>query len=74
MGLFRSEFLLLQSEYYKDEEKQYEVYKNVLLEMDGRPVTIRTLDIGGDKTLPGMEQHNEKNPLLGWRGYQVLSY
>ena len=68
VGLFRSEFLLLQSEYYKDEEKQYEVYRNVLLEMDGRPVTIRTLDIGGDKTLPGMEQHNEKNPLLGWRG------
>ena len=68
IGLFRSEFLLLQSEYYKDEEKQFEVYKNVLSEMDGRPVTIRTLDIGGDKTLPGFEMHNEKNPLLGWRG------
>ncbi len=68
VGLFRSEFLLLQSEYYKNEEKQYEVYKNVLEEMDGNPVTIRTLDIGGDKTLPGFDQHNEKNPLLGWRG------
>ena len=68
IGLFRSEFLLLQSEYYKDEEKQFEVYKNVLSEMEGRPVTIRTLDIGGDKTLPGFEVHNEKNPLLGWRG------
>ena len=68
VGLFRSEFLLLQSEYYKNEEKQYEVYKNVLEEMDGNPVTIRTRDIGGDKTLPGFDQHNEKNPLLGWRG------
>ncbi len=36
--------------------------------MEGKPVTIRTLDIGGDKTLPGFEKHNEKNPLLGWRG------
>ncbi len=68
VGLFRSEFLLLQSEYYKNEDKQFEVYKDVLAEMDGNPVTIRTLDIGGDKTLPGFEKHNEKNPLLGWRG------
>ena len=68
IGLFRSEFLLLQSEYHKDEEKQFEVYKTVLTEMKGKPVTIRTLDIGGDKTLPGFEEHKEKNPLLGWRG------
>ena len=68
IGLFRSEFLLLQSELHTSEERQCEIYKSLLDKMEGRPVTIRTLDIGGDKILPGYDEHHEKNPLLGWRG------
>ena len=68
IGLFRSEFLLLQSQLYNSEDKQFEVYKTVLQNMEGRPVTIRTLDIGGDKIIPNYEELREKNPLLGWRG------
>ncbi|MCP5514038.1 MAG: phosphoenolpyruvate--protein phosphotransferase [Spirochaetales bacterium] len=68
IGLFRSEFLLLQSELHTSEDKQCEIYKSLLDKMEGRPVTIRTLDIGGDKILPGYDEHHEKNPLLGWRG------
>ncbi|MDX9801221.1 MAG: phosphoenolpyruvate--protein phosphotransferase [Spirochaetia bacterium] len=68
IGLFRSEFLLLQSELHSSETRQYEIYKSLLVKMKERPVTIRTLDIGGDKILPGYDEHPEKNPLLGWRG------
>jgi len=66
IGLFRSEFLFLGG-HVPDEEEQYLAYKLVIESMKGRPVTIRTLDIGGDKVLPELGAQDEKNPLLGWR-------
>ncbi len=66
VGLFRSEFLFLGG-HVPDEEEQYRAYKRVIESMKGRPVTIRTLDIGGDKVLPELGAQDEKNPLLGWR-------
>ncbi|MDR2807963.1 MAG: phosphoenolpyruvate--protein phosphotransferase, partial [Spirochaetaceae bacterium] len=68
IGLYRSEFLFLSSAHLASEEKQYQAYRHVIKIMGNLPVTIRTLDIGGDKVLPGIQQtSNEKNPLLGWR-------
>jgi phosphoenolpyruvate-protein phosphotransferase (PTS system enzyme I) len=66
IGLFRSEFLFLGG-HVPGEEAQYRAYKQVVEAMKGKPVTIRTLDIGGDKVLPELGAQDEKNPLLGWR-------
>jgi phosphotransferase system enzyme I (PtsI) len=66
VGLFRSEFLFLGG-HVPDEEEQFRAYRRVIESMKGRPVTIRTLDIGGDKVLPELGAQDEKNPLLGWR-------
>ena len=67
IGLFRSEFLFFQPGHIPGEEEQYRAYRRVVESMEGKPVTIRTLDIGGDKVLPEFGAINEKNPLLGWR-------
>ncbi|MDR3343594.1 MAG: phosphoenolpyruvate--protein phosphotransferase [Treponema sp.] len=67
IGLYRSEFLLLTSGQAAEEERQYQVYRQVLEAMGTLPVTIRTMDSGGDKQLPNFQSPNEKNPLLGWR-------
>ncbi len=67
IGLFRSEFLFLQPGRAPSEESQYAAYKRVIEAMDGKPVTIRTLDVGGDKVVPDLAIAEEKNPLLGWR-------
>ncbi|HUW41503.1 MAG TPA: phosphoenolpyruvate--protein phosphotransferase [Rectinemataceae bacterium] len=69
IGLFRSEFLFLGAArgHIPDEEEQYQAYSKVISSMQGRPVTIRTLDIGGDKVMPELGAQDEKNPLLGWR-------
>jgi phosphotransferase system enzyme I (PtsI) len=67
VGLFRSEFLFFQPGHVPGEEEQYRAYRKVAETMAGRPVTIRTLDIGGDKVLPELGAMDEKNPLLGWR-------
>ncbi len=67
IGLFRSEFLFLQPGRAPSEEAQYAAYSRVLESMDGLPVTIRTLDVGGDKVVPDLSIVEEKNPLLGWR-------
>jgi phosphotransferase system enzyme I (PtsI) len=67
VGLFRSEFLFLRPGHAPGEEEQYRAYRRVIETMAGRPVTIRTLDVGGDKVLPELEREVEKNPLLGWR-------
>ena len=67
IGLYRSEFLFMQPGGVSTEEQQYKSYASVVDALGGRPVTIRTLDVGGDKAIPGFEQHNEKNPILGWR-------
>lgn len=67
IGLFRSEFLFMNPREQPDEERQYRAYVQVLEAMNGKPVTIRTLDVGGDKLLPSMDEGSELNPLLGWR-------
>ncbi len=67
IGLFRSEFLFLQPGRAPSEESQYAAYRRVLSAMDCKPVTIRTLDVGGDKVVPDLSLEEEKNPLLGWR-------
>ncbi len=68
IGLYRSEFLFIQPNGLPSEEVQFEAYSKVLKEMDGHGgVTLRTLDVGGDKVIPGLEGLDEKNPILGWR-------
>jgi phosphotransferase system enzyme I (PtsI) len=67
IGLYRSEFLFLQPGRLPTEETQYEAYSRVLRTMKGKSVTIRTLDLGGDKVIPDLVDSSEKNPLLGWR-------
>jgi len=67
IGLFRSEFLFLQPNRFPTEEDQYQAYSSVLKAMRGKSVTIRTLDLGGDKVMPGISLETDANPLLGWR-------
>lgn len=67
IGLFRSEFLYLSAKGEPSEAEQTAVYSEVLRRMKGRPVTIRTFDLGGDKSLPGSTMREEENPILGWR-------
>lgn len=67
VGLFRSEFLFLQSGVLAAEDVQYDYYKRVLERMKNKPVTIRTLDVGGDKLIPDIKELDERNPILGWR-------
>lgn len=66
IGLFRSEFLFMESAALPSEEEQYQAYKKALEAMAPKPVTIRTLDIGGDKVVDELGI-DEKNPILGWR-------
>ncbi|MDX1660499.1 MAG: phosphoenolpyruvate--protein phosphotransferase, partial [Gemmatimonadota bacterium] len=65
IGLYRTEYLFLQAGGEPTEEDQYAAYRHLVERMDGRRVTIRTIDLGGDKLLAGME--GEDNPFLGWR-------
>mgnify|MGYP001254112653 CR=1 FL=1 len=67
VGLFRSEFLFMQPGLMPSEEAQFKAYKKVLAALPGKAVTIRTLDLGGDKLIKEIAQEGEKNPLLGWR-------
>ncbi len=67
IGLYRSEFLFLASGEAMDEERQYKAYRQALESCGKLPVTIRTMDVGGDKILPNFFSKDEKNPLLGWR-------
>ncbi|MBP7495810.1 MAG: phosphoenolpyruvate--protein phosphotransferase, partial [Spirochaetales bacterium] len=67
IGLYRSEFLFLNPAGPPSEQTQYEAYSHVLKAMEGKTVTIRTLDLGGDKIVPDLVDGAEKNPLLGWR-------
>ncbi len=68
VGLFRTEFLFLKREQAPDEEEQYAAYRAAADALGGRPLVIRTLDVGGDKPLPYLAQPGEENPFLGWRG------
>lgn len=67
IGLFRTEFLFMDRTSAPDEEEQFEAYRNTALKMKGKPVIIRTLDIGGDKAVPYLNIKHEDNPFLGYR-------
>lgn len=71
IGLFRSEFLYLNSNTYPTEEEQYEAYKKVLMDMDGKEVIIRTCDIGADKQIDYFELPKEENPAMGLRALRI---
>ena len=71
VGLFRTEFLYMDRESAPTEEEQFEAYKFVLEKMEGKQVVIRTLDIGGDKTLPYLPLPEEMNPFLGYRAIRL---
>ncbi|MCL2762129.1 MAG: phosphoenolpyruvate--protein phosphotransferase [Treponema sp.] len=71
IGLYRSEFLFLTPGKAAGEEVQYNAYSHVLNVMGNLPVTIRTVDLGGDKIIPEFLTHDEKNPLLGWRAIRM---
>lgn len=67
IGLFRTEFLFMDRNSAPTEEEQFDAYKKVALIMKGKPVIIRTLDIGGDKDIPYLNMKKEDNPFLGFR-------
>ena len=71
VGLLRSEFLFLDRTTAPTEEEQYEVYRDILLALDGRPLLVRTLDVGGDKPLAYLPLPAEENPFLGQRGIRI---
>ncbi len=71
IGLFRSEFIYLDSDDFPSEEKQFMIYKRVVETMAGRKVIIRTLDIGADKQAPYFELDKEENPALGYRAIRI---
>lgn len=68
VGLFRTEYFFISQEYLPSEEEQYKVYRQVAERMDGKPVVIRTLDVGGDKIASYLHRSPELNPFMGWRG------
>lgn len=71
IGLYRTEFLFLDRATPPTEEEQFETYRNVIEKFDGKPVIIRTLDIGGDKQMPYLNIEKEANPFLGVRGMRL---
>jgi phosphotransferase system enzyme I (PtsI) len=71
VGLYRTEFLFMSESKMPSEEVQYEAYRQAVEAMKGRPVVIRTLDIGGDKELPYLDLPHEMNPFLGYRAVRL---
>ena len=71
IGLYRTEFLFMNSDHMPTEEEQYRAYRSVVEKMNNNPVTIRTMDIGGDKELPYLDLPKELNPFLGYRAIRV---
>ncbi len=71
VGLFRSEFLYMNSNELPTEDEQYEAYKSALEGMSGKQVVVRTMDIGGDKELPYLPLPEEQNPFLGYRAIRI---
>ena len=71
VGLYRTEFLYMDSPDFPTEDDQYEAYKAVLEGMAGKPVVVRTMDIGGDKELPYLKLPHEMNPFLGYRALRI---
>jgi phosphoenolpyruvate-protein phosphotransferase (PTS system enzyme I) len=71
IGLTRTEFLFSSPAGWPDEQRQFEIYARLIAWAKGRPVTIRTLDAGGDKPIPGLTPDGESNPFLGLRGIRL---
>ncbi|AST07736.1 phosphoenolpyruvate--protein phosphotransferase [Anoxybacillus flavithermus] len=71
IGLYRTEFLYMGRNELPTEDEQFEAYKTVLEKMEGKPVVVRTLDIGGDKELPYLDLPKEMNPFLGFRAIRL---
>jgi phosphoenolpyruvate-protein phosphotransferase (PTS system enzyme I) len=71
IGLYRTEFLYMGRDQLPTEEEQFTAYKTVLERMEGKPVVVRTLDIGGDKELPYLDLPKEMNPFLGFRAIRL---
>ena len=71
VGLFRSEFLYMSSDHLPTEDEQFEAYKKAVVGMKGKPVVVRTLDIGGDKPLDYLPLPEEMNPFLGYRAIRI---
>ncbi len=71
VGLYRTEFLYMDRSSFPGEEEQFEAYRAVAEKMEGKPVIIRTLDIGGDKKLSYLPRQEEMNPFLGFRAIRV---
>lgn len=71
IGLFRSEFLYLNTHEYPDEELQYNIYRSAMDHMPGRHMVIRTLDLGADKKSPYLALEPEENPALGYRAIRI---
>lgn len=67
IGLFRSEFLFMDSPALPTEEEQFQAYQKVAIALKGAPVIIRTLDVGGDKEIPYLHMEKEENPFMGYR-------
>lgn len=71
VGLFRTEFLLFRSSALPGEEEQFEIYRDLMLANEHKPVIIRTFDVGGDKFAPAFGKPQEANPFLGLRGIRL---
>jgi phosphoenolpyruvate-protein phosphotransferase len=71
VGLLRTEFLFLGRERLPDEEEQLIAYRDIATALEGRPLVVRTLDVGADKPLPAVAQEPEENPFLGRRGIRL---
>lgn len=71
VGLFRSEFLYMNSAELPTEDEQFEAYKRAIEGMNGKQVVVRTMDIGGDKELPYLPLPEEENPFLGYRAIRI---
>jgi multiphosphoryl transfer protein len=71
VGLLRTEFLFLERTEAPTEDEQFAIYRDIAQALDGRPIIVRTLDIGGDKPLPYLDLPHEENPFLGERGIRL---
>jgi phosphoenolpyruvate-protein phosphotransferase (PTS system enzyme I) len=72
IGLFRTEYLFMTHHDVPGEEEQYEYYRQIIANSPGQTVTIRTLDLGGDKTVPYLGRRGEANPFMGWRSTRIF--
>jgi phosphoenolpyruvate-protein phosphotransferase (PTS system enzyme I) len=72
VGLFRTEYLFMTHHDVPGEEEQYEYYRQIIMNSPGQTVTIRTLDLGGDKTVPYLGRRGEANPFMGWRSTRIF--